>query len=97
MKALRKTVFAGIFPHQKRMVQAVGLLGFYQKSGLQTVARKIGFMNLFPESLQQMERALPAVPKHRKMKSRSQQAVASESAIGKGGFFLWLFNGYDVS
>ncbi|MBP1914584.1 glycolate oxidase iron-sulfur subunit [Lederbergia galactosidilyticus] len=87
VKALRKTVFAGIFPHQKRMVQAVGLLGFYQKSGLQTVARKIGFMNLFPESLQQMERALPAVPKHRKMKSRSQQAVASESAIAKVAFF----------
>ncbi|MCJ7840129.1 (Fe-S)-binding protein [Lederbergia sp. NSJ-179] len=87
VKAVRKTVFDGLFPDQKRMVQAVGLLGFYQKSGLQAVARKIGFMKLFPESLRQMERALPEVPKRRTMKNRPQKVAATGKPSAKVAFF----------
>ena len=69
-KATRATVFSGLFPHQNRMRNLTGLLGFYQRSGLQKTVRKIGFMKLFPENLAQMEKVLPKVPTNKQMKNR---------------------------
>jgi len=51
VQSIRKAVFEGLFPHQNRMQTVTGLLGFYQRSGLQKMTRKIGFMKLFPESM----------------------------------------------
>jgi len=70
VKAVRKVVFKNLFPHQDRMVNATSLMGFYQRSGLQKVARKTGFMNLFPETMRTMEKVLPPIPKKREMKQR---------------------------
>ncbi|MFD3447478.1 (Fe-S)-binding protein [Microbacteriaceae bacterium 4G12] len=70
VKAVRKIVFERLFPHQNRMRTMTNLLGIYQRSGLQTVARKTGIMNLFPETLATMERVLPKVPKLKDMKNR---------------------------
>jgi len=69
-KVARKAAFQGLFPHHNRMVNSVGLLGFYQRSGLQKVARATGLMKLFPENLRTMERVLPDVPKRKQMKDR---------------------------
>jgi glycolate oxidase iron-sulfur subunit len=81
VKAVRKTVFNGLFPHQNRMEKAVGLLGMYQRSGLQNVTRKIGFMKLFPKSMQDMEKVLPAVSRKRGRKIESAYApVTSKTA-----------------
>lgn len=62
-KVVENTVFKHLFVEQNNLSKVVGLVQFYQKSGLQKVTRKIGFMNLFPKNLQAMERALPAPPK----------------------------------
>ncbi|REJ28386.1 MAG: glycolate oxidase [Caldibacillus debilis] len=70
VKAVRKTVFEGLFPHQSRMQAATSLVGFYQRSGLQKVARKIGFLKLFPKTMAEMEKILPDVPKKKEMKGR---------------------------
>ncbi|MCL1630675.1 (Fe-S)-binding protein [Sporolactobacillus sp. CPB3-1] len=70
VKMLRKGIFDELFPHQNRMEMATGLIGFYQRSGLSKVARKVGFMNLFPESMATMEKVLPEVPKRSVMKQR---------------------------
>ncbi|MCO7175882.1 (Fe-S)-binding protein [Sporolactobacillus kofuensis] len=70
VKLLRKGIFDELFPHQERMETVTGLLGFYQRSGLSKVARKIGFMNLFPENMATMEKILPDVPKRSVMKER---------------------------
>ncbi|WP_139692577.1 (Fe-S)-binding protein [Sporolactobacillus terrae] len=70
VKMLRKGIFDELFPHQNRMEKVTGLLGFYQRSGLSKVARKVGFMNLFPESMATMEKVLPEVPKRSEMKKR---------------------------
>lgn len=86
-KALRKTVFEGLFPHQNRMEHAVTLLGIYQKSGLQKTARKLGFMKLFPESMQAMERALPAVPVKKGMKKRPPLVAALAEKKATVAFF----------
>jgi glycolate oxidase iron-sulfur subunit len=70
VKMLRKGIFNELFPHQDRMEKVTSLIGFYQRSGLSKVARKVGFMNLFPESMSTMEKVLPEVPKRSEMKQR---------------------------
>lgn len=47
VRAVRKVVFEGLFPHQNRMRTLTGLIGFYQRSGLQTLTHKTGIMKLF--------------------------------------------------
>ncbi|MGE6257514.1 (Fe-S)-binding protein [Heyndrickxia sporothermodurans] len=87
VQAIRNTVFKGLFPHQNRMRTVTGLLGFYQKSGLQKVSRKIGFMKLFPESLATMEKVLPSVPKMKEMKNRPEFLPAEKKRTTKVAFF----------
>ncbi|MEK3887803.1 (Fe-S)-binding protein [Bacillus sp. FSL K6-3431] len=87
VKTVRNTVFEGLFPHQNRMVNLTGLLGFYQRSGLQKTVRKIGFMKLFPENLAQMERVLPEVPKKKDMKNRPVFLQAQSTRTTTVAFF----------
>jgi len=69
-RMVRKTVFEGLFPFQNRMENVTSLLGLYQRSGLQKVTRKIGFMKLFPETMATMEKVLPKVSTRKEMRSR---------------------------
>ena len=62
-KTVRKIVFNNVFKDQEKMSHAVSLVKFYQKSGLQTVVRKVGFLNLFPKHLKAMEASLPPIAK----------------------------------
>lgn len=62
-KTTRNIVFNHLFAKQSNMKLAVNLVHLYQKTGLQKVVRKVGFMNLFPQQLKNMELALPAAPK----------------------------------
>lgn len=87
VKAIRNTVFDGLFPHQNRMVNLSGLLSFYQRSGLQKTVRKIGFMKLFPENLAQMERVLPVIPKRKAMKNRPEFLQADSAKQTTVAFF----------
>lgn len=64
-KVVRKGAFDHLFANQKKMKTAVKLVTFYQNSGLQKVVRKVGFMELFPPFLAEMERSLPILPKKR--------------------------------
>jgi glycolate oxidase iron-sulfur subunit len=70
VRMIRKAVFEGLFPHQNRMRNLTGLIGFYQRSGIQTIARKIGFLGLLPDSLTAMEKVLPKVPTMKEMRNR---------------------------
>ena len=65
-KAIRKTTFDGVFADQKKMAAGVKLVQFYQKSGLQKATRKIGFLNLFPPFMKQMEAVLPTIETKKK-------------------------------
>ncbi|WP_026905946.1 (Fe-S)-binding protein [Paucisalibacillus globulus] len=86
-KTVRGIVFNNLFPHQNRMVTATNLLGFYQRSGLQKVARKSGIMNFFPESIRTMEKVLPTVPKKKELKSRPNHLHAIHVQKKKVAFF----------
>jgi glycolate oxidase iron-sulfur subunit len=70
VKMLRKGIFGELFPNQRRMETVTSWFGIYQRSGLAKVTRKIGFMNLFPESMQTMEKVLPNVPKRKEVRGR---------------------------
>lgn len=65
-KLARKASFDGVFADQKKMAATVKLVQFYQKSGLQAATRKIGFLNLFPPFMKEMEGVLPKVESKRK-------------------------------
>nr|WP_106784833.1 (Fe-S)-binding protein [Lysinibacillus timonensis] len=62
-KIVQNTTFNHLFADKNDLGKAISLLRFYQKSGLQKVTRKIGFLNLFPSFLKDMEKVLPQVPK----------------------------------
>lgn len=87
VRAVRKTVFEGLFPNQNRMRSAMGLLGFYQRSGLQTVTHKLGIMKLFPDNLATMERVLPKVPAMKEMKNRPEHLHPKAEQKKKVSFF----------
>ena len=87
VRAVRKTVFQGLFPHPERMRWTVGMLGFYQRSGIQTIARKIGFLGLLPESLATMEKVLPKVPTMKEMKNRPEYLPAIADKVHRVAFF----------
>lgn len=89
VRAVRKAVFKGLFPNQDRMRGLTGLIGFYQRSGIQTIARKIGFLSLLPESLTAMEKVLPNMPTMKEMKNRPRQLPA----IGEKTYRVAFFSG----
>jgi len=68
-RVIRKTAFDGLFADQNKMATTVKLVQFYQKSGLQAVTRKIGFLNLFPPFMKEMEAVLPNIEKKQKRES----------------------------
>ncbi|NEU31888.1 (Fe-S)-binding protein [bacterium LRH843] len=53
--------FDKVLPNQKRLNTVGNLLWFYQRSGLQSVARGLGIMKLFPEQLRMMEKVTPEI------------------------------------
>lgn len=87
VRTVRKAVFNGLFPHQNRMRSLTGFLGFYQRSGLQKVARATGVMKLFPESLATMEKVLPKVPTMKELKNRPEFLPAEAPKTKRVAFF----------
>ncbi|MBT2616622.1 MULTISPECIES: (Fe-S)-binding protein [unclassified Bacillus (in: firmicutes)] len=87
VKTIRKAVFSGLFPHQERMQTMTSLLGFYQKSGLQYMARKTGVLNMLPDNLAAMEKVLPKVPKKAEMKNRPTELPAIGTPLKTVAFF----------
>ncbi|MFS0785579.1 (Fe-S)-binding protein [Shouchella sp. 1P09AA] len=73
VKGLRHLVFAQLFPYQQRMVGLMGLVRFYQQTGVQSFTRKLGVLKAFPETMQIMEHVLPPIPKRKDIKNRPTQ------------------------
>ncbi|MGD7009670.1 (Fe-S)-binding protein [Metabacillus sp. 84] len=87
VRVLRKAAFHHLFPHQSRMRNITGLLGFYQRSGLQKIARNIGVLKLFPETLATMEKVLPPVPPMKELKNRPEFLPSQGAASKRVAFF----------
>lgn len=86
-KTARNAAFNHLFPHQNRVINMTSLLGFYQRSGLQRTARKVGFMKFFPEPLRTMEKILPDVQKKRDLKDRQRYYEPLKTKKKRVAFF----------
>jgi glycolate oxidase iron-sulfur subunit len=87
VRTVRKVVFEELFPHQNRMRTLTGLIGFYQRSGLQSIVRSSGMMKLLPDNLSAMEKVLPEIPKMKEMKSRPTHLPAKTAVKRRVAFF----------
>jgi glycolate oxidase iron-sulfur subunit len=80
----RKLIFA-IFPHPTRLrLMALPLL-IYQRSGLQSLVRASGILNLLPRRLAAMEALLPYVPTHFTWTMPPKVNAATEKKRGRVG------------
>ncbi|GGC79628.1 glycolate oxidase iron-sulfur subunit [Thalassobacillus devorans] len=86
-KAIRNIAFKGLFPNQGRMRTMTGLLGFYQRSGLQKAARLTGIMKILPDNLATMEKVLPEVPSLKQLKNRPDHLPSLVPQKKKAAFF----------
>lgn len=86
-RLVRKIAFENLFPNQDRMISTVGLLSFYQKSGLQKLTRKLGILKFFPEPMEGMEKILPEVARKRKMKNRPKHVSSKGEKRKRLAFF----------
>lgn len=87
VKVLRRAVFKGLFPHQNRIRALTGMLGVYQRSGMQNVIRKSGLLRLLPDHLAKMEAVLPKVPNMKQLKKRPHLLPAIGERKKRAAFF----------
>ncbi|HET7441127.1 MAG TPA: 4Fe-4S dicluster domain-containing protein, partial [Terriglobales bacterium] len=60
-QALRSMIFH-LFPRPERLALLLAPMRMYQRSGLQTLARRSGIFKLFPGSMRTMEALMPSAP-----------------------------------
>ncbi|MCY8575261.1 (Fe-S)-binding protein [Bacillus haynesii] len=87
VKVLRRAVFKGLFPHSNRIRALAGMLGVYQRSGMQNVIRKSGLLRLLPDHLAKMEAVLPKVPDMKQLKKRPHLLPAIGERKKRAAFF----------
>lgn len=58
---LERLFLRGLFPHPARLHAIGALMRFYQASGIQKLARRLGVLHLLPKHLREMESALPRI------------------------------------
>lgn len=87
VRAIRKAVFDGLFPHQKRMRSVHKLLWFYQKSGMRKIVRKTKILKLLPGELATMERVLPEIASPKELEQRPTHVVPKGEKKKKVAFF----------
>src|SRR5699024_12728153 len=75
------------FPKQSRMVSLTSLVGLYQRTGLQKIARGYGIMKFFPDSMASMEKVLPEGPKKKQMKRRPTHLESIKPKKKKEAFY----------
>jgi glycolate oxidase iron-sulfur subunit len=88
-RTVRNVAFNHLFQNQDTLSKATNLLHFYQKSGLQKLTRKIGFLSIFPETMREMEQVLPNVLNQKEIKERG----TFFSAIGEKRATVAFFTG----
>ncbi|MBM7571676.1 (Fe-S)-binding protein [Aquibacillus albus] len=72
----------------KKMLKAAGVgVAAYQKSGLETIARKTKLLNTLPEKLQSFEKVLPDAEGLSKRKKRKTYYPAKNEPVFNIGFF----------
>lgn len=79
-----KLFLKSLFPYPARMHKLGGLLKFYQKSGMQTIARKTGLINVMPKHLVEMEEIMPPIRQQPVQKKYKNEDIIRTKAEKKG-------------
>ncbi|MCE7794164.1 (Fe-S)-binding protein [Salipaludibacillus sp. CUR1] len=87
VKFVRRFFFDQVFPHQNRMRTLNSLMWFYQKSGVQKLARATNMTRIAGKNMSTMEKVLPAIPSPSKMKNRPERIEAESAVKKKVAFF----------
>ena len=86
--AVSKFMLEGLFPHPNRLNTVGNLLKFYQKSGLQNVARKTGLMKVMPQHLIDMEAVMPEVKQSVRNKYKNEKDIKAKNETKNEVAFL---------
>lgn len=70
VKILRGFLFDHLFPKKKNMITFTSLMWFYQKSGIQKLARATKMTRIAGKQMSTMEKVLPTLPSPKQMKNR---------------------------
>lgn len=73
-----KTFLEGLFPHPNRLNTLGGMLKFYQKSGVQTLVRKTGLINVMPKHLVEMEAIMPEIKQSVRQKYKNEEVIKAK-------------------
>lgn len=87
VKVVRNIVFNQLFTRKKRLVHLTNLVGLYQRSGLQSVTRKLGLIKFVPKNLRPMEAVLPNIPRKKELKNRPTYLKPTIEKKKRVGFF----------
>ncbi len=83
----RRFILRHLFPYPGRLLAVGGLLRFYQRSGLQALARRTGLVRRLPWNLGAAESLLPALPDRFFDPRRAPRVPPRDSARGRVAFF----------
>jgi glycolate oxidase iron-sulfur subunit len=85
---MEELILRHLLPHPDRLETAVKPMRIYQRSGLQHVVRRLGFMKMFPAALERMEGLLPPLPGKPLRQTIDEVTPAVGEERGTVGFFL---------
>ncbi|WP_184664486.1 (Fe-S)-binding protein [Texcoconibacillus texcoconensis] len=87
VRTVRRVVFDEVFPHKKRMRKLVGLMWFYQKTGIQKLARATKAVNIAGRQMGMMEKVLPNIPSPKELKKRPTYIEPKTTKTKRVAFF----------
>ncbi|MCF6092659.1 (Fe-S)-binding protein [Microaerobacter geothermalis] len=83
----RKVLFKYVFPNSKQMRRIGNVLWFYQKSGIQRLARTSGMLNLLPSHLKDFEAVIPDDLSSPRMRKKTPKQIVPKQKKFKVAFF----------
>jgi len=87
VRGVRWMVFKQLFPNQARMKRLGRTIRFYQRSGVQSIVRKLGIVKLFSKQMHAMENILPEASNQGVIDLMGTRIPARGEKIGTVGMF----------
>lgn len=87
-KGVRRFVLNGMIAQPRRLRKSMKLVRFYQRSGLNRIARKLQLTSILPAHLQQMEKRLPSIDTGGSFQRIDFPLTPKEKPVARVGMFF---------